>query len=67
MQFNDRNTLEKLGEKTGFIFSYFLFTTAMYYILFFTNKLPDYFSYFHIMSITALIVLIGYSIDYFLK
>ncbi len=67
MQFNNNNILEKIGEKAGFLFSYFLFTTFTYYILFFTNRLPDYFSYFHLMLITALIILIGYLIDYFLK
>ncbi len=59
MLFEQNKSLQKFGEKIGFIFSYFLFTTILFFILLLLNKIPESWSYFHIMAITFLIALIG--------
>lgn len=67
MLFNKESLIEKIGQKAGFLFSYLLFTTVAYYILSFTNRLPENFTYFHIIPFTLLVVLIGFLIDKWLK
>ncbi len=60
-------TVKNLGKAVGYIVSYFLFTTILYYILVFLNKIPTNWSYFHIMGITLLIALLGFLIKKGLK
>ncbi|MBS3157720.1 hypothetical protein J4206_00360 [Candidatus Woesearchaeota archaeon] len=67
MEFEDDKAMGNLGEKTGFIFSYFLFTTALFFMLQFTRKIPVSWSYFHIMAITLSIVFLGHLIERKLK
>jgi len=67
MIFEQNKSLEKLGEKLGYIFSYFLFTTILFFILMLLKKIPQSWSYFHVMGITILIALIGIIIKRFLK
>ena len=67
MIFEENRTIEKLGEKLGYIFSYFLFTTILFLILIFLKKIPESWSYFHVMGITILIAVIGIAIRRFLK
>ena len=57
----------KIAEKAGYIFSYFLFTTILFFILKFLNKLPENWTYFHIMGITLLIIIIGTLLKRILK
>jgi len=52
-------TIEKFGKKVGFVFGYFLFTTILFFLLNASNKIPDFWSYFHIMGITLSITLVG--------
>lgn len=59
MAFEQEKSLEVVGEKIGFLGGYFLFTTVLFYIFSLTNKLPDTWSYRHIMLITIGIVLLG--------
>ena len=47
------------AEKIGFLAGYFIFTTILFSILKFTDKLPSSWNYFSIALITASIVLIG--------
>ena len=67
MNFEDDRSLEKLGEKIGYIFSYFMFTTILFFILEFLNKLPIDWSYFHMMGITFSIALTGTILKRLLK
>ena len=67
MIFEENKTIEKLSEKLGYIFSYFLFTTILFLILIFLKKIPESWSYFHVMGITILIAVIGIAIRRFLK
>jgi len=46
---------EKIGEKIGYLFSYFLFTTILYYILTLLNKIPSNWNYINIMAITLVV------------
>ncbi|MEM3127232.1 MAG: hypothetical protein QW331_04170 [Candidatus Woesearchaeota archaeon] len=50
---------EAFGEKLGYVFSYFLFTTILFFILSWLNKLPESLTYYHIMAIIAIISGIG--------
>jgi len=65
--FEENKTTEKLGKCLGYIFAYFLFTTAFFLILDFLKKLPSSWSYLNIMGITLLIALIGFIIKRLLK
>jgi len=67
MDFEQDRSIEIFGEKTGYIFSYFLFTTFLFYILVFLNNIPESWSYIHIMGITFTIVFVGISIKRFLN
>ncbi len=67
MIFEQSKSTEKFGEKIGYVFSYFLFTTVLFFILILLNKIPNSWSYFHIMMITFLIALLGVVIKRFLE
>ena len=67
MIFEQSKSTEKFGEKIGYVFSYFLFTTVLFFILILLNKIPNSWSYFHIMMITFLIALLGIVIKRFLE
>jgi len=58
---------EKFGERAGYLFSYFLFSTAIYYIAMLLNKAPSYWSYFHAMGIAALVAITGIIVKRLLK
>jgi hypothetical protein len=65
MDFKDKN--RKFGKELGFIFSYFIFTTILFFVLKTLNKLPLGWNYFYIMWITLLIVLVGLLFRRFLE
>ncbi|MCH8003551.1 MAG: hypothetical protein IH934_02875 [Nanoarchaeota archaeon] len=67
MIFEENKTIEKIGEKLGYIFSYFLFTTILFFILVMLKKIPESWSYTHVMGIVILIALVGVIIKRFLK
>jgi len=67
MIFGQDKAMEILGEKVGYLFSYFLFTTILFLILVLLKKIPETWSYAHIMGITILIALIGSIIKISLK
>jgi len=67
MIFEKNETAEKLGERLGYIFSYFLFTTILFFILTLLEKIPESWSYPYVMGITILIASIGIGIKRFLR
>jgi len=67
MIFQQNNSINRFGEKVGYIFAYFLFTTTLFFILKVLNKIPSFWSYLNIMVITFLIALLGTLIKRFLE
>ena len=66
--FSEKNkTMEKIGKKIGYILGYFIFTTVLFYVLTYFNKLPSNWTYFNIMSITLITALIGIFLRRILK
>jgi len=61
------NSTEKVGEMLGYIIMYLIFTTILFFILKFLNKLPTSWTYLHVMALTLLIVLFGMLIRRILK
>ena len=51
--------LERLGKIIGYIFAYLIFTTVLFFIISFFNKLPLSWGYLHIASITLVVSLLG--------
>lgn len=60
-------SIEGMGQKAGYVFSYIMFTTILYFLLTFLNKLPSSWSYFHILGLTFCIVLTGEAIKRVLR
>ncbi len=56
MRFEENKFLEKFGQKVGYIFSYFLFTTVLFFII---NLRDSNISYLIVMILTLTIVLMG--------
>jgi len=67
MIFEENESIKKLGERIGYVSAYFLFTTLLFLILTILNKLPDTWSYFHIMGFTFLIAVVGMGLKRALK
>ncbi len=67
MIFEENKTVEKVGEKLGYMFSYLIFTTILFFILALLNKIPESWSYIHIIIIAMLFVLVSMIIKRFLK
>jgi len=67
MIFEQNRSIERLGERLGYLFSYFLFTTILFFILVLLKKIPESWSYLYVMGITILIVLTGIVIKRLLK
>lgn len=65
--FYENKIAEKLGRFFGCIFAYLLFTTILFFMLGILGKLPDSWSYPHIMAITFLVALAGYMVKRMLK
>ncbi|MCK5039978.1 MAG: hypothetical protein KAR87_03355 [Candidatus Aenigmarchaeota archaeon] len=59
MNSGENTCIKSTGEKIGFITGYFIFTTVLYYVLLFLNKLPATWTYINIMFITLIVVLTG--------
>ena len=67
MIFEQNKSIERLGQKIGYIFSYFLFTTILFFILTLLDKIPESWSYAHVIGITLLIVFISFVIRRLLR
>ena len=60
MDFKNNKSEERFGRKLGYIFSYFIFTSVLFFVLNFFKKLPSGWSYFHIMGLTLIIAFVIY-------
>ncbi|MFH0936636.1 MAG: hypothetical protein V1815_03095 [Candidatus Woesearchaeota archaeon] len=67
MKFEENKKAEKIGEKIGFIVMYFIFTTFIYLILRLSKKIPENWSYIHIIILTFGIIIIGGILNKILK
>lgn len=67
MEFYKGKRFEKIGEKSGYVFSYFVFTTVLYLLLVVLSKMPESWSYFQVMGVTAGISLVGIGVRRLLK
>lgn len=65
--FDENKSSEKFGRIVGGVVMYFVFTTILFFILRFLNKLPEKWNYFHVILITIFIVLLGSLIKMLLK
>ena len=59
MDFEENKSVAKFGEIIGFLFSYLLFTTILFFALRFTEKIPKWWSVLQIIPITFAIALLG--------
>ncbi|MAF35940.1 hypothetical protein CL622_02375 [archaeon] len=50
----------KILEVLGYLFAYLLFTTILFFVLTFLNKLPGDWNYFYVMGMTFIIAVVGY-------
>jgi hypothetical protein len=67
MIFRQDKSIKEFGRKTGYLFSYLIFTTMVYFLLNILNKLPNSWSYFHVMFLTFCIILVGETIRRLLR
>lgn len=67
MIFEENKAFEDLGEKLGYVFSYFLFTTVLFFVLMLLKKISGFSSYVYVMIIAALIAFMGFVIKRLLK
>tara|TARA_B100000315_G_C14536651_1_gene568798 strand:+ start:976 stop:1185 length:210 start_codon:yes stop_codon:yes gene_type:complete len=51
----------------GYVLMFFVFTTILYFILLFLDKLPKFGGYFSVILLTFILVFIGRSIKYWLS
>lgn len=67
MDFERNDNAKNIGKTAGFVFSYFLFTTVLFFVLIFTKKISPEFAYLKIMVFTLTITIIGLLLARFLK
>ena len=67
MLFKESKSLKVWGKIAGCVVGYFIFTTILFFILVFMNKIPVSWSYLHIIAITLLISLAGGFLNWYLK
>lgn len=67
MQIEKNKLAETFGRIIGYVFAYIVFTTILYFLLRFINKLPSSWTYFHVAGVTICISLIGIIIKRLLK
>ena len=67
VMFQKQSGVEKYGFFIGFVISYFLFTTVLFFVLIILEKLPESWGYVHIAMITIAITLFGLIVKRLLK
>jgi hypothetical protein len=67
MIFEENKSIEKLGQTAGYLFSYFVFTTLLFFIFTRLNRLPSGWSFFHVMALTLVVALVGSLLKRLLK
>lgn len=65
--FEQNNAIKKIGYGLGYIFSYLLFTALLFLMLSLLGKIPQSWSYIHILTITFAIALIGIAVRRLLR
>ena len=61
------NQIDNFGKVIGYISAYFLFTTVLFLILEFLNRIPENWDYPYIMLITLIVIIIGVLVKRLLK
>ena len=61
------NQIENFGKVIGYISAYFLFTTVLFLILEFLNRIPENWDYPYIMLITLIVIIISVLVKKLLK
>jgi hypothetical protein len=67
MEFDKRDNIKILGKISGFVTFYLIFTTLLYFILKYLEKIPEDWNYLMMANITVSIVLIGVFLRLLLK
>ena len=67
MKFEPDTTAQEWGERFGFVFSYLIFTTALYLIFLATRRMPLGGTYWYFALITLAITLLGMGLKRWLK
>lgn len=49
----------RFGTIFGYLTTYFIFTTIFFYVLLYTENLPENWTYFHIIGVTLVVTIIG--------
>ena len=57
--FEQNQMIENLGRRTGYLFSYVVFTTMLFLAVFLLGRLPSGWSLLHIAGITAAVAVFG--------
>jgi len=67
MDFDKSDNYKKLGKFIGFVVMFFIFTTILFFVLKFFEKLPSTWGYLHIIFVSSAIILAGKAINLWLK
>ena len=66
MIFEEDKSVARYGKLAGYVFAYFFFTTVLFLVLTLLNKIPASWTYYNVMGVTFLVVLIGTGLKRFL-
>lgn len=67
MIFEENKAFGYWGEKLGYLASYFIFTTALFFALLLLKKISGFSSYAYVMLTAALIAFMGFAAKRLLK
>lgn len=62
-----KQPLERLGGVSGYIAAYLVFTTVLFFMLTFLEKLPAGWSYLHVAVITAITAILALTVRRLLR
>ena len=67
MRFSEKNSKKRIGKFIGYLALFLIFTTILYFILSFFEKLPKSGGYFFVLFLTISILVVGRCIKYWLS
>ena len=67
MKIEEKEQKYNIGKIIGYVLTFFVFTTILYFILLLFDKIPKFGGYFSVILLIIFIVLIGRSIKYWLS
>jgi len=67
MQKKPTSPAELLGQITGYVLGYLLFSTVLFTVLHFSHKIPSDWSYAHILGAVAILVFVGTGLERILR